>query len=115
MEPTAHSIRQAALLARVGLPLILLALVVGIPVPRFTVPRLALSAHLLGVLQALYLLVVGLLWPRLRFTAKQSWPSFWLLVYGCVAALAANLLGALWGAGNTLLPLSAATARGSSA
>ena len=66
--------------------LFLLALLIGLAVPVFAVPRLALSVHLLGLMQGLFLLATGMLWPRLHFTRAQSIATFWLLAYGCVAA-----------------------------
>jgi hydroxylaminobenzene mutase len=91
----------------------LLALLVGIFVPYFAVPRLALSVHLLGVLQGTFLVAVSSAWSRWGFGRRISWLVFWLLAYGCVAAWLGNLLGAYWGAGNTLLPMAAGSARGS--
>lgn len=106
-------LRQAHRLLQLGILLFLLALLVGIAVPRFAVPRLALSVHLLGVVQGLFLSVLGLLWPRLKFTPRLSAIAFWLAVYGCFVAWTANLLAAFWGAGNTIVPIAAGSARGS--
>jgi len=113
MDASDRLIRQGHRLLQVGMFLFLCALLVGIAVPRFAVPRLALSAHLLGIMQGLFLMVAGLMWPRLSLPPAASRIGFWLAVYGCLAAWAANLLGALWGAGNTLLPIAAGQARGS--
>lgn len=97
---------------RVGILLFLLALFVGLAVPRFAVPRLALSTHLLGLMQGTFLLVAGSLWPKLNLSRAVSRVGSYLAVYGCVAAWTANLLGALWGAGNSMLPIAAGQARG---
>ena len=105
--------RQAHRLLQLGILLFLVALLVGLAVPRFAVPRLALSVHLLGLMQGLFLLVLGLLWPRLKFTRRMSTIAFWLAVYGCFAAWTANFLAAFWGAGNTIVPIAAGAARGS--
>jgi hydroxylaminobenzene mutase len=105
--------RQARHLLRLGLALFLLALLVGIFVPGFAAPRLALSAHLLGVLQGTFLVAAAAVWRRLNLGRTISWLTFWLLAYGCVAAWLANVLGAYWGAGNTLLPIAAGSAHGS--
>lgn len=100
-------------LMQVGILLFLLALVVGLAVPRFAVPRLGLSTHLLGVMQGIFLMVAGLLWPRLRLTRALSRVASGLAIYGCLAAWIANLLSGLWGAGSSMLPLAAGQARGS--
>ena len=100
-------------LLRVGIVLFLCALLVGLVVPRFAVPRLGLSTHLLGLTQGTFLLVAGSLWPRLTLARAVSRAGSYLAVYGCIAAWTANLLGALWGAGNSMLPIAAGQARGS--
>jgi hydroxylaminobenzene mutase len=64
-------------------------------------------------MQGLFLMIAGLMWPKLTFGRTTSRIAFCLLVYGCFAALAANALAGLWGAGNTLLPLAAGAAHGS--
>jgi hypothetical protein len=40
--------------------------------------------------------------------------GFFLAAYGCFAAWTANLSAASWGAGNSMLPIAAGAARGSS-
>jgi len=59
-------------LLRVGAVLLLLGLFVGLGIPHFAVPRLALSAHLLAMMQATLLMVLGLVWPRLQLRSGQS-------------------------------------------
>ena len=100
-------------LLRVGSVLFLFALLVGFVVQRFAVPRLGLSVHLLGLMQGLFLMVAGLLWPKLTLSRLSSSIAHCSAIYGCLTALAANLLAATWGAGNSLLPLAAGSARGS--
>ncbi len=113
MDIPNSSLRQAHRLQQLGALLFLLALLVGIVVPRFAVPRLGLSAHLLGVMQGLFLLVLGLLWPKLNLTQALSRTLFWLAAYGCFAAWTANVVAGVWGAGNSMLPIAAGQARGS--
>ena len=60
--------RQADRLLQIGVLLFLFALLTGLVVPRFAVPRLGLSVHLLGLMQGLFLIALGLMWPRLRLT-----------------------------------------------
>jgi len=99
-------------LLQVGVLLFLLALLLGLAIPKFTLPRLALSAHLLGIAQGTFLLAIGLLWPRLRFTSSQSRIGHGLAIYGCGAAWMANVCGAAWGAGGSMVPMAAGGARG---
>ncbi len=105
---------QAHRLIQVGMFLFLLGLIVGLLVPLFAVPRLGLSAHLLAILQGIFLTVLGLLWPRLNLISRISRVVFWLSIYGCFSAWTANILGGALGAGNTMLPLAAGQAHGSS-
>jgi hydroxylaminobenzene mutase len=107
-------LRQGHRLLQLGILLFLLALLVGLAVSQFAVPRLGLSVHLLGIMQGLLLTVIGLLWPRLRLTRAMSQAAFGLTVSGCFAAWTANVLAAVWGAGNSMLPIAAGQARGSS-
>jgi hydroxylaminobenzene mutase len=64
-------------------------------------------------MQGLFLMVNGLLWPKLRLSRTASQVGFWLAVYGCFAAWAANVFAGISGAGNTMLPIAAGQARGS--
>jgi len=114
MDMSGISSRHAQRLVQVGVLLFLCALFVGLAVSRFAVPRVGLSVHLLGLLQGLFLMVMGLLWPRLMLGPVALRLAFWLLVYGCLAAWVANLMAAVWGAGSTMIPMAAGAARGSS-
>jgi hydroxylaminobenzene mutase len=94
--------------------LFLAALIVGLVIPLFAVPRLGLSTHLLGLMQGLLLVVLGLVWPGLHMTHGTGRVGVLLASYGCLSAWSANLMSAIWGAGNSMLPMAAGPARGSS-
>lgn len=113
MHATDESSHQGQRLLQSGILLFLFALLVGLAVSRFPVPRLGLSAHLLGIMQGIFLMVIGVLWPKLRLRPMMLRVGAWLAVYGCFAAWSANVLAGLWGAGNTMLPMAAGAARGS--
>jgi hydroxylaminobenzene mutase len=114
METSDWSQRQGHRLLQAGLLLFLFALLVGLVVPTFAVPRLGLSTHLLGIMQGLFLMVMGLLWPRLRVPRALARVGLFLAVYGCFVAWIANLSAAIWGVGNSMLPIAAGRAHGSS-
>jgi hydroxylaminobenzene mutase len=97
--------RNGHRLLQAGALLFLLGLLLGLLVPRFALPRLGLSAHLLGIMQGIFLLVLGMLWTRLSFTPLQSRIACVLAIYGCFAAWTANVCGAVWGAGGSMMPL----------
>ncbi|MEO7773606.1 MAG: hydrogenase [Steroidobacteraceae bacterium] len=103
---------QSHQLTLIGVGLLLVAVLVGVIVSYLAVPRLALSAHLVGILQGILLLVLGLLWDRLNLTRAQSALAFWLAVYQAAAAFLSNLLAAVLGAGNSVIPMAAGAAHG---
>ena len=90
----------------------LLGLIVGLLVQRFSLPRLGLSTHLLGLMQGIFLMVVGVLWPTLRLGKWASRAGGGLAVYGCLAAWTANLFGAIWGAGGSMVPMASGGTQG---
>jgi hydroxylaminobenzene mutase len=91
----------------------LLVLVIGgFAVPHFAVPSLGRSVHTLSAFSGVILLTLGLLWPRLNLGAAASRIAFWLFIYSAFATLAGFVMAAVWGAGNSIIPLAAGTARG---
>jgi len=114
MDTSDRASRQGHHLLQGGILLFLFALLVGLVIPKFAVPRLGLSVHLLGIMQGTFLAVLGLLWSKLKFTRRISWVGFWLVLYGFFAAWIANVLAGVWGAGSSMLPMAAGQAQGSS-
>jgi hydroxylaminobenzene mutase len=112
MDASDLSLRQSHRLIQIGMLLFLLSLLLGLVLPLFAVPRLGLSAHLIGITQGIFLAVLGLLWPKLSLGLTVYRVVFWLAVYGCVSPWIGNILAGLWGAGNTLLPIAAGQAHG---
>src|SRR5690348_16086006 len=85
-----------------GLLLFLFGLIVGFGIPAFAIPRLGVSAHATGVQSGTALMVIGLLWPHLRFWNGWSVPTaygLWVSLYVLFAALT---LGAVWSTGRSL-------------
>ena len=81
-----------------GMILFLLGLFAGFAVPAFHNPRLGLSAHLEGVLNGTFLLVVGLAWHRVALGPGAKTAAFWLLLWGAFINFAACVAGAITGA-----------------
>jgi hydroxylaminobenzene mutase len=102
-------------LLRSGVVLILLSLLIGLAIPGLTVPRLGVAALVNGVVGGLALIVLGLLWPHLDLGPRARGAAFWLGVYSFFVATIMPLLGAVWGAGASMLPIAAGTARGTPA
>lgn len=98
-------------LLQLGVLLFLLGLLTGFAVPALTNPRMGLSSHLEGVLNGLFLIALGLIWPRLDLGPRSAVAAFWLAVYGTFANWATTLLAAAWGAGRSM-PIAAGAHRG---
>lgn len=104
--------RQGHRLLQVGVALFLVTSFEGFVIPYFAAPRLGLSAHSLSALLGVMLLALGLVWTRLNLGRTASWIAFWFLLYSGLAIIAAYLLGAFWGAGNSTMALAAGAAHG---
>jgi (hydroxyamino)benzene mutase len=108
-----YRLGQSRHLLQVGVALLLFTSFEGFAVPYLAAPALGLSVHRLGALQAVLLVALGLLWPKLSLSATTSRAAFWLLIYSTFAILAAYIMASIWGAGNETIPLAAGAAHGS--
>jgi (hydroxyamino)benzene mutase len=97
--------RQGHRLLQIGLCLILYASFEGFVIPELGSQRIGLSVHTLSAWQAVFLLALGLLWPRLSLGATAARVAFYLLVYSAVAVLAAYTVAAVSGVGNETIKL----------
>jgi (hydroxyamino)benzene mutase len=92
-------------LLQLGMVLFLLGLITGLVVPAAANPRMALASHLEGLLNGIFLLVLGLIWPKLYLSAAMLKLTFWLAIYSSFSNWAATLLAAFWSAGSAMMPL----------
>lgn len=65
---------------------------------------MGVASHLQGMTNGPFLVVVGLLWPRLELAQVWEVVAVVLLVYSTYANWLATQLGALWGAGSRHAP-----------
>jgi (hydroxyamino)benzene mutase len=93
-------------LIQLGLVLFLLGLLVGFVIPLLKNPRMGLTSHLEGVMNGMFLMLLGLIWPRLVLGAGMLRLTFWLAIYSTFANWLATLLAAIWGAGR-MMPIAA--------
>ena len=100
------------LLLQLGLALFLIGLLTGLVIPKLSNPRMGLASHLEGVLNGIFLVVLGLLWQRLNLSNGWLAITFWLAVYGSFANWLATFLAAFWGAGK-LMPIAGMSRQGS--
>jgi len=68
---------------------------------------MGLSSHLEGVMNGGFLVVLGLVWPRLRLSGRARAATFGLALYGTYVNWATTLAAALWGAGGRHMPIAA--------
>jgi hydroxylaminobenzene mutase len=62
--------------------LFLIGLCTGLVQPHFTNIRMALAAHLEGVMNGTFLLAVGAIWSEVRLTSRASAVAYWTLLGG---------------------------------
>lgn len=86
--------RQSNNLIFYGILLFLLGLIVGLFLPLMANPRMGLSSHIEGVLNGMFLVILGLIWHKVALSGKWLKITFWLSIYGTFA----NWLGMLYAA-----------------
>lgn len=109
---SASALRDRRLL-QLGALLFLLGLLAGIATPVAVHPRLGLAAHVEGVLNGLFLIALGLIWPRLALPDRALTITYWLALYGTYANLGATGLAAVTGAAH-MMPIAGGGLEGSS-
>ena len=95
------------LLIRAGFVLFTLALLTGLAVPAFLNHRMAVAAHLTGVVNALLLIALGLAWGLLAMSPVQARLTRGVFLYATYANWGSSCLAAAWGT-SRLTPLSGA-------
>ncbi len=94
-------------LLQLGILLFLLGLFTGLAVPAVANPRMGMASHVGGVTNGMFLVLLGLVWPRLQLAPPLLGTAFGLAVYAAFANWLATLLAAIWRAGTPMLPLAA--------
>lgn len=93
---------QSHRLIFLGVTLFLLGLIVGLFVPMFANPRMGLSSHIEGILNGIFLIVLGLIWNRMHLFERWLKINFWLAIYGTFGNWFAMLFAAIFNAGKML-------------
>lgn len=94
-------------LVRAGFILFTFSLLTGLAVPAFLNTRMAVAAHVSGVLNALVLVALGLTWSLLAMGPVQAKLTRTAFLYGTFANWGTSCLAAAWGT-SRLTPLSGA-------
>jgi hydroxylaminobenzene mutase len=85
-----------------GVLLFLLALIIGLLVPIFANPRMGVSSHIEGVLNGMFLIVLGLIWHKINLTTQWLKITFWLAIYGTFINCIGILIAAIFDGGKML-------------
>lgn len=96
-----------------GMVLFLLGLLGGFVIPAMANPRMGLSSHLEGVMNGIFLVVLGLVWPKLRLGNGALTVGFWLALFGTYTNWATTLAAGFMGAGEQMMPIASAGHAGS--
>lgn len=102
MEIIRHKKWQSDRLLFLGILLFLFGLLIGLFIPMMTNPRMGLSSHLEGIMNGMFLVVLGLIWKNLLLNDKWLTSAFWLTLYGSFANFAVVSLAAISGAGKMM-------------
>jgi hydroxylaminobenzene mutase len=89
-----------------GMFLFLLGLVTGFAEPHFVNMRMGLAAHLEGVLNGIFLLVLGAAWTEVRLSPEAKAAAFWTALYGSYLNWLLTTFAAVFGTG-ALSPITA--------
>jgi hydroxylaminobenzene mutase len=80
-----------------GMFLFLLGLLTGLVETQFANPRMGLAAHLEGVMNGIFLVVLGAIWAEVRLSPSVKTLAFWTALYGTYANWFTTTLAAAFG------------------
>ncbi|MBK9254967.1 MAG: hydrogenase [Saprospiraceae bacterium] len=102
MENPGRKKWQSDWLLFLGVLLFLLGLLIGLFIPLMANSRMGLTAHLEGVMNGMFLVILGLIWHRILINNKWLSYTFWLTLYGSFANFLAVTIAAITGAGKMM-------------
>lgn len=102
MEHSTLKKKQGDKLVFLGVLLFFLGLIVGLLVPLLANPRMGLSSHIEGVLNGMFLIILGIIWQKVALPARWLMITFWLAIYGTFANWLGILIAAIFNAGKML-------------
>lgn len=95
-----------------GITLFLLGLLTGFVIPAMQNPRMGLSSHLEGVMNGMFLVLLGLIWHKLHLSNGALKSGYILSLFGAYTNWVTTLLAGLWGAGAELMPIAGGAYQG---
>jgi len=102
MKNSRHNQLQSNWLLFFGVLLFLFGLLIGLSIPLMANPRMGLSAHLEGIMNGIFLIVLGIIWNKIAVSSKWLNYTYWLILYGSFANFIAVSIGAITGAGKMM-------------
>lgn len=84
-------------LLRHGMALFFLGLLTGLVEPQFTNVRMALAAHLEGVMNGTFLLALGAIWNEVDLAPRAKRAAYWAVLGGTYGNWAVTTLAAILG------------------
>src|SRR5664280_2364918 len=90
-----------------GMFLFLLGLVTGLVEQQFSNPRMGLAAHLEGVMNGIFLVALGAVWPEVRLFPRLKVAAYWCALCGAYGNWLVTTLAAIFGTA-ALSPITAA-------
>lgn len=85
-----------------GVVLFLLGLIVGLIVPLLANPRMGVSSHIEGVLNGMFLIILGLVWSKVKLADRWLTITFYLAIYGTFMNWLGILIAAVFNGGKML-------------
>jgi hydroxylaminobenzene mutase len=102
MENSTFKKQQSNRLIYLGVLLFLLGLITGLAAQLFANPRMGVSSHIEGVLNGMFLIVLGLIWNKISLSDNWLKITFWLAIYGTFMNWFGILIAAIFNAGKNL-------------
>jgi (hydroxyamino)benzene mutase len=113
IEASDYRHESAHRLIQWGMALFLLGLLTGFLIPALANPRMGLTSHLEGLMNGTFLVVLGLVWPRLQLGERALRTAFGLAIFAAYTNWATTLAAGVLGAGGSMMPIAAADHEGS--
>ena len=80
-----------------GMCLFMLGLLTGFVEQQFANVRMGLAAHLEGLMNGIFLIALGAIWPHVRLAPAPATVAFWTVLYGTYANWFMTIVAATFG------------------
>ena len=82
-------------------------MITGFAIPAMQNPRMGLSSHLEAVMNGMFLVILGLIWPKLHLSNRALNWGYGLSLFGTYTNWITTFLAGIWGAGAEMMPIAA--------